>query len=139
MGSTIKGTKRKKWKKESRRKRRKLQTAPSGLLPHLWCRRLWVLSDTDHHSARCEVISFHKETPSCLPVNCTSWGSQFENVSFTQWLMFELLYEPDTLCKADSKHVSRFRTCHCRQSGLMMKIIRSVIQFFTFPQQYKLR
>lgn len=59
------------------------------MLPHM---RLWVLSDPDDHSARCKVISFHRETLSCLWICCTSWGSRFYGLRYAEWRIFVTLH-----------------------------------------------
>lgn len=99
MGSTIKGTKRdREEEREETESFKRSRAWEGGMLPHLWRRRLWVLSDTDDHSTRCEVISFHKETPSRLRIYCTSRGSQFEELGGAQRLIFVSLHCMNQIC-----------------------------------------
>lgn len=71
MGSTIKGTK-KDGEEERERGGEKKSASNRAVHEREECFHIcgtggfWVLSDIDDHSVRCEVISFHKETPSCL-------------------------------------------------------------------------
>lgn len=102
MGSTIKGTKRDR-KKDGRAGRGKKNFKQSHawewrMLLRLWRRQLWVLSDTDDHSARCEVMLFHKETQSCLQIYCTSLGSQFEELRWAQCFIFVFLHCMGQIC-----------------------------------------
>lgn len=98
MGSTIK------WNKDSERewggtKRSASNGAVHGsqkMLPHFWLR---LLSDTDDHSARREVIPFHKETPSSRRIDFTSRGSGSEGLLHAQQIVFV--------------------TLHCRREGML--------------------